>query len=154
MGRSSYMGALRHWLRAGWSMWPSSGGERTPFNFCLQAVDEGAYLSAAGEWTTAFHTRDVENVAIEHNRSMAVTRWKRETLSCRIPGKKVNKGRLHDAGGRDKWMLRPHIFARLAACILLRERSAGGVVHNDIVYGEGEPMLRLKTEIECVIFFI
>ena len=33
MGRSSCMGALRHWLRAGWSLWPSSGGERTPFNF-------------------------------------------------------------------------------------------------------------------------
>ena len=47
------------------------------------------------------------------------------------------------------------IFARLAAGILLRERSTGGVVHIDIVDGEGEPMLRLKTEIECVnCFFI
>ena len=40
------------------------------------------------------------------------------------------------------------IFARLAVGILLRERSTGGVVHTDIVDGEGEPMLRLKTEIE------
>ena len=40
------------------------------------------------------------------------------------------------------------IFARLAARILLRQRSTGGVVHTDIVDGEGERMLRLKTEIE------
>ena len=75
----------------------------------MQAVDEGAYLPAAGEWATAFHTRDVDNVAIEHNRRMAVTRWKRETLSCRILVKKVNEGRLHDGGGRDKLMLRPQL---------------------------------------------
>ena len=43
------------------------------------------------------------------------------------------------------------MFARLAAGILLRERSTGGVVHTDIVDGEGEPMLRLKTEIEDTI---
>ena len=108
MGRSSYMGALRHWLRAGWSMWPSSGGGRHSISE-MQAVDEGAYLPPAREWAMAFHTRDVDNVAIDHNRSMAGTRWKRETLSCRVPGKKVNEGRLHDAGGRDKWMLRPQL---------------------------------------------
>ena len=40
------------------------------------------------------------------------------------------------------------IFARLAAGILLRERSTGCVVHTDMVDGEGEPMPLLKTEIE------
>ena len=53
---------------------------------------------------------------------MVVTRWTRETLSCRTPGKKVNEGRMHgklcipdcfvselDASGRDKWMLRPQL---------------------------------------------
>ena len=42
------------------------------------------------------------------------------------------------------------IFSRLAAGILLRERSTGCVVHTDMVDGdgEGEPMPRLKTELE------